>query len=70
MDTSEESVFLHIQQNTHEGGSGDIYISDGSGKLYSLSLQTAVRGFEFVDFEKINSLDGTFVANRIETDKK
>jgi hypothetical protein len=43
---------------------GNVYISDGSGKLYSESIDGVLRGTEFVDFEKINSLEGVFVANR------
>jgi hypothetical protein len=41
-------------------------MSDGSGKYYSLSLENVLRGMEYVDFEKINSLEGVFVANRFD----
>ena len=70
MDTSEESVFLHIQQSGYDSGEGDIYISDGSGRFFSLSLENSVRGLEYVDFEKVNSLEGTFVANKYDFDMK
>ena len=67
MDTSEETVFLHIQGH---GGStsplGDIYVSDGSGKYYTLSIDEVHRGMELVDFEKVNSLEGVFLANKYE----
>ncbi len=43
---------------------GNVYISDGSGKFYSLSMENVIRGTEFVDFEKVNSLDGVFLANK------
>jgi len=43
---------------------GNVYISDGSGKFYSLSIENVIRGTEFVDFEKVNSLDGVFLANK------
>lgn len=66
MDTSEETVFLHIQTHGYDAVSGDIYISDGSGKFYSMSLEDSVRGLEFVDFEKINSLEGVFIANKFD----
>jgi hypothetical protein len=68
MDTSEESVFLHIQTNGFDSSQGNVYISDGSGKYYSLSLENSVRGLEYVDFEKVNSLDGTFLANKYDFD--
>ena len=43
---------------------GNVYISDGSGKFYSLSLPNVIRGVEYVDFEKVNSLDGVYLANK------
>lgn len=43
---------------------GNVYVSDGSGKLYSESIDGVLRGTEFVDFERVNSLDGVFIANR------
>jgi Sortilin, neurotensin receptor 3, len=45
---------------------GDVFISDGTGKFYSLSLENVIRGTEYVDFEKINSLDGVFLANKFD----
>ena len=68
MDTSEQSVFLHIQNHGVNTPLGNIFISDGSGKFYSLSLENVLRGTELVDFEKINSLEGVFMANRFDTD--
>lgn len=43
---------------------GNVYISDGSGKYYSLSISNVIRGVEFVDFEKVNSLEGVYLANK------
>lgn len=43
---------------------GNIYISDGSGWFYSESIENVIKGTEFVDFEKLNSLDGVFLANK------
>ena len=43
---------------------GNTYISDGSGKYYSLSLSNVIRGVEYVDFEKVNSLEGVYLANK------
>lgn len=31
-----------------------------------MSLENTVKGIEFVDFEKINSLEGVFIANKYE----
>ena len=43
---------------------GNVYISDYQGKSYSESIKNVLRGTEYVDFERINSLDGVFLANR------
>jgi hypothetical protein len=45
---------------------GSIYVSDGSGKYYSMSIADVYRGTDLVDFEKINSLEGVFISNRYE----
>lgn len=66
MDTSEQTVFLHVQNHGQETPLGDIYASDGSGLYYSMSISDIVRGDQLVDFEKINSLEGVFLANRYE----
>lgn len=47
---------------------GTVYISDGSGKFYSISIENVMRGTEYVDFEKINSLEGVFLANKFDVD--
>lgn len=41
---------------------GNLYISDETGVNFALSLKNVIKGGQ-VDFEKVNSLDGTFVAN-------
>lgn len=43
---------------------GNIYISDSSGKFFSLSIENVLRGTSFVDFEKINSMDGVYLVNK------
>jgi hypothetical protein len=64
MDTSEETVFLHISQFGGNSPLGAIYISDGYGKNYTTSLEKVVKGSDLVDFEKVNSLEGVFLANK------
>lgn len=64
MDTSESVVFLHIQNHGPNIPLGSIFISDGSGKYYTISIENVIRGSDFVDFEKINSLEGVFLANK------
>lgn len=45
---------------------GNTYISDGSGKFYAPSINNVIRGVEYVDFEKVNSLEGVYLANKFD----
>lgn len=64
MDTSENSVFLHINNHGASIPMGNIYISGQDGKQFSESISNVVRTPSFVDFEKVNSLDGVFIVNK------
>jgi hypothetical protein len=70
MDTSEQTVFLHVQNHGPATPLGNIFISDGYGRNFSSSLENVLRGTELVDFEKINSLEGVFIANRYDTEHR
>ena len=63
MDTSEEQVFLYLENKGLYTPFGSVYISDANGRSFSLSLEDVIKG-EAVDFERVTSLDGTFIANR------
>jgi hypothetical protein len=66
LDTSENSVFLHINHYGDASKYGHVYISDRDGIKYSQTLKFNVRSDDNqCDFEKINSLEGVFVANVI-----
>jgi hypothetical protein len=43
---------------------GNLYISDGTGRFYSLSIENVLRGVSFVDFEKMNSMEGVYIVNK------
>lgn len=43
---------------------GNIYISDGSGEYFSESLSNVLKGSSYIDLERINSLEGVFIANK------
>lgn len=43
---------------------GNVYISDYTGRKFSESLSNVLRGTEYVDFERANSLEGVFLANK------
>lgn len=73
LDTSEGSVFLHVNHNIQSGGAstGNVYISDASGLSYSLSLPFNHRdkGGK-CDFEKVEGLEGIYLANFVDVDEK
>lgn len=63
MDTSEEQVFLFLENKGQGTPFGSVYISDLTGRYFSLSLDNVIKGTA-VDFERVTSLDGTFIANK------
>jgi hypothetical protein len=64
MDTSEEQVFMFVENRITGTPFGNLYISDDKGRLFTLSISNVVKDNSLVDFEKISSLDGTFIVNR------
>lgn len=64
LDTSEGSIFLHANHYGTRSNYGTIYISDGTGKRFSISLLHNVREKNgFCDFDKIKGLEGIYIAN-------
>ena len=67
LDSSEGSVFLHINHMGAEAKMGMVYASDASGVAYSLSLPNNRRNANGVcDFEKVQGVEGIYIANFIE----
>ena len=64
MDTSEKSVFLYVSDDSYVEPIGNLFISDGLGYRFTHSLENIIKGGGAVDFETIESMDGTFIANR------
>ena len=62
MDTSEDQVFLYLENKGQKTPFGNLYISDEGARQFSLSLENVIKG-SAVDFERVTSLDGTFIAN-------
>jgi len=62
LDTSEDQVFLFLENHGHASPFGSLYISDESGHYYTLSMKNVIKGTA-IDFERVNSLDGTYIAN-------
>ena len=66
MDTSEDQVFLYLENKGQKTPFGNLYISDEGARSFSLSIQNIIKG-NAVDFERVTSLDGTFIANKYES---
>jgi hypothetical protein len=67
LDTSEDQVFLHV--NHHDTGVqfGHVYISDAVGSKYALSLPNNAREPNGkCDFEKVQGLEGIYIANYVD----
>jgi len=56
-------VFLFIENHGTTSPFGNVYISDEKGRVFTLSISNVIKKAA-VDFEKINSLDGSFIVNR------
>lgn len=63
LDTSESQVFMFIENHGTTSPFGNLYISDEKGRSFTLSMSNVIKGVA-VDFERVNSLDGTFIVNR------
>ena len=63
MDTSEDQVFLFLENHGLTTPFGNLYISDENARAFSLSMENVIKG-NAVDFERVTSLDGTFIINK------
>lgn len=63
LDTSQDQVFLFIENKDVKTPLGNLYKSDMKGRIFTLSMSNIIKGTA-IDFEKIFSLDGTFLINR------
>jgi len=67
LDTSEDSVFLHVNHIGEKSTWGNVYISNADGLGYALSLphnRRATNGK--CDFEKVEGMKGIYLANYID----
>lgn len=60
-------MFLFLENHGLRTPFGNLYISDEEGRSFSLSMENIIKG-NAVDFERVTSLDGTFIANRYDAD--
>ena len=64
LDTSEGSVFLHVNHGDYNTGYGNIYLSDAEGLRFSLSLRNNKRDASGrCDFEKVQGIEGIYITN-------
>lgn len=69
MDTSEQQVFLYLENKGQKTPFGNLYISDAEARTFALSIENVIKG-NAVDFERVTSLDGTFIANKFMFNKQ
>lgn len=68
LDTTENSVFLHINHFGENSKYGHVYSSDSTGLKYSLSLPNNIRSSDNqCDFERLYGMDGIYIANAIDS---
>ena len=67
LDSDTHSVFLHVTVNDHKGYEyGSLLKSNSNGTNYVLSLDAVNRNERgFVDYEKMQSLEGIAIVNRV-----
>ncbi|KAL7269099.1 vacuolar protein sorting/targeting protein PEP1 [Rhizina undulata] len=67
LDSVTHSVFLHVTVNSRESSEyGSLLKSNSNGTSYVLSLDAVNRNkLGFVDFEKMHSLEGVAITNRV-----
>lgn len=72
LDSDTHSVFLHVTVNPKKGYEyGSLLKSNSNGTNYVLSLDAVNRNEQgFVDFEKMHSLEGVAIANRVTNAEK
>lgn len=64
LDSSEGAVFLHLKAVEEEERYGHVFVSDGLGRRYALSLLRNGKGEEGrCDFGKVAGLEGIYIAN-------
>ena len=67
LDTSEDTVFLHVNHEGEGAKWGNVYISNADGLNYTLSLPHNSReATGKCDFEKVEGLEGIYLANFID----
>jgi hypothetical protein len=67
LDTSQDTVFLHVNHEGEGAKWGNVYISNADGLNYTLSLPHNSReATGKCDFEKVEGLEGIYLANFID----
>ena len=62
IDTKEDQVFLFLENHGSKSPFGNVYVSDSNAQYFALSLKNVIKT-GVADFERVSSLDGTWIAN-------
>lgn len=69
VDTSEGSIFIQVNHFSKRSDYGTIYMSDSTGKRFTVSLLYNVRARSgYCDFQKVKGLEGIFISNIYDKD--
>jgi len=66
----EDQVFMLVSDHRYDDEIGNLFISDGQGKAFTHSMEGLImsnRGRTY-DFERIEAMFGTYIANRYDLD--
>ena len=64
LDSSEGSMFLHVNHLGQNAKYGNVYISDPTGRRFAVSLLRTAQGSDGTcDFDKVYGLEGIYIAN-------
>lgn len=68
LDATEDVIFININHLGDSSKFGNVYSSSSmAGNQYTLSLLYNVRSEDgFVDFKRLDSMDGSYIANHYE----
>lgn len=67
LDYSNRQVFIHVTHSVEGVNYGNIYKSDSSGSVFSLSVSNNVRNtYGYCDFNKVKGLKGVYIVNQYE----
>lgn len=60
---------MYVADSSNDHPTGNLFVSDQFGYRFTHSLENIIKGGQ-VDFEAVESMDGSFIANRYDMEHK